>query len=130
MITSRARVPSRRDRVPPMRDLTDPLTTLVVAATILLNTATMGALLSLFRPGEYGYFARQGRPVGWATCLGVSCYLNALALIPAPLLVSLAMWLVIALYLFGLTTRQALKFSVAQGVVYWLLAFGIAVVGQ
>jgi hypothetical protein len=111
-----------------MLDLSDSFVLLIIAGLVLLNTLVLGGFLALFRPGEYGYFAGQGRLLGWATCLGVSLYFSILAIIPAPLLVLWLMWWVVSVYLFRLTIRQTLKFIIAQNVFYFILVFGVAAI--
>lgn len=115
-----------------MLDLSDPETALLVAGLIVLNTLILGGLLALFRPGEYGFFAQHGFLIGWAICFGVSVYFNMLGLLRLPFGISfgisVVMWWLIALKVFGLSLRQTIKLNIAQAVIFVLLLFGIAAV--
>ena len=104
-----------------MHDFLDPF----VDGLITLNTVMLGGLLALFRPGPNGYFSGYGTGVGWLLCFGASVGFAALALIQAPALISIAIWFMVALTVFGLTFRQALKLNIAQGLIYLTLVFGV-----
>jgi hypothetical protein len=112
-----------------MPDFSDPTTNAIFVGLVAFNALTLGVLLALFRPGEAGYFARNGHPSGWAVCVAVSAGFAALSLLDVTVLVSVVAWWAVALLVFRLTVRQTIKLNLAQTLFYLALGFAVSAAG-
>lgn len=84
---------------------------------VALDTLVQALGLALFRPGPDGYFARNGRPVGWLLCLAVGCAMGVVYIWNVHTLAPLLVWLVAALAVFRLPLRQTIKLLIFLGLV-------------
>lgn len=107
----------------------DPVDALTVVALALVETVIVGGLLAFFRPGPSGYFAAYGLVAGWLIVLGVEVLFAGLAFLEPPRIVPFVLGWVVALLVYRLTVRQAIKFGIAQGLLFLLLVFCLAAVG-
>jgi hypothetical protein len=105
-----------------MSDYLDP----TVATLVLVNTIVVALLLALLQSGESGYYARWGGFTGFAICFWMNVLLGILSQLGIPRAVSLVVWWAIALAVFKLTVRQAIKFNIATGFIYLFIVWGYA----
>ncbi len=90
---------------------------------VVLNTLFLAGYLSLFRPGEHGYFADRGSLGEWGLCSGFSCVQALLAVLHIHPLIFTVIWWVMALVVLRLTVRQTIKLSIALFLAYSAFAF-------
>jgi hypothetical protein len=97
-----------------------------LVAFVIFNTIIVGGYLTIFKPGERGCFARRGSLGEWGICLFYSCTQAFLAVPHPSKIVSIVLWWVVAILVFQLTVRQALKLGIAHLLILLILWVAVA----
>ncbi len=104
-----------------MPEKDNPDIALDLVAFVIVNTIIVGGYLTIFKPGERGCFARRGSLGEWGICLLYSCIQAFLSGPHYTKFVSIILWWIVALLVFQLTVRQALKLGIAHFLIIFIL---------
>jgi hypothetical protein len=111
-----------------MDRLSDPETLAILSAAVVVNTLMLTGLLSVLRPRDGGAVAPGVSPNHPAVCFAASLLFGVVGVLDLPAVINIVVWFAVAIGVFGLTARQAIKLNFAQALIYLALIGALAAV--
>ena len=113
-----------------MDRLVESETLALLCITVVVNTLVLMGLLSVLRPRDGSLFGPGLPPSHPAVCFGASALFGVVGVLELPMIVNLLVWFAVAIGVFGLTGRQAIKLMFAQALIYLALLGALATVAD